>query len=519
MAQENRPEIYPFIARAVREERNGKSEVFLDRETDYPGRVILHKPRLGDVLPVYVHDRYEEFDRVVPMVELDDETIEDYLDRNVAVLEKIVRENEIEAVHTNHAVLMSVVGERVSERTGVPYSIMPHGSALEYAVKKDARFHRYAVGAFQRASRIFVIGDEIKGRVLETLSEVDGLSDKTVKLHLGVNTSQFEPLAKPARGEAISDLGSLLTGMPRGKTAERSERLVELLEEQPSFDQLKDAIEQTADYPLKSPDASLESKLDSIEWARESTLLFVGRLIAAKGPQNVVATLPVVLRTHPDTRMVIVGHGPLREALEALVWGLSEGRRGFVEELIARADELEEGDEGGFGEIATWYEQLAEQGELDRYFEDAESLMSSDTVVFTGYLTHRELSRLFPCFDVAVFPSLVKEAGPLVFLEALASGVYPLGTYFGGMAASIDAVEARLSSEAVAPMKIESDERRVTASIAELLPQALSVGGRYRDELRELAVEQYDWRSVSATLVDTMQKMVEEAEVRTLREV
>ena len=49
-------------------------------------------------------------------------------------------------------------------------------------------------------------------------------------------------------------------------------------------------------------------------------------------------------------------------------------------------------------------------------------------MIFTGYLTHRELRYLFPCCDVAVFPSIVAEAGPLVFLEALASGVSPLGT-------------------------------------------------------------------------------------------
>ena len=60
--------------------------------------------------------------------------------------------------------------------------------------------------------------------------------------------------------------------------------------------------------------------------------------------------------------------------------------------------------------------------------------MRPESVVFTGYLTHRELRHLFPCCDAAVFPSVVAESGPLVF-EALASGCFPLGTYFAGMAA------------------------------------------------------------------------------------
>ena len=56
--------------------------------------------------------------------------------------------------------------------------------------------------------------------------------------------------------------------------------------------------------------------------------------------------------------------------------------------------------------------------------------MTNDQVVFTGYLNHDALRHLFPCCDVAVFPSLIPEAGPLVFYESLASGCVPLGTYF-----------------------------------------------------------------------------------------
>ena len=41
----------------------------------------MHKPQLGDLLPVYVWDRYEEFSSVVPMVELSDEAINLYLSK------------------------------------------------------------------------------------------------------------------------------------------------------------------------------------------------------------------------------------------------------------------------------------------------------------------------------------------------------------------------------------------------------------------------------------------------------
>ena len=126
--------------------------------------------------------------------------------------------------------------------------------------------------------------------------------------------------------------------------------------------------------------------------------------------------------------------------------------------------------------------------------------MRPDRVLFTGYLTHAELQHLFPCADVAIFPSVVREAGPLVFLEALAAGVFPMGTYFGGMQASIDAVATALPAADAAAMKLSPEPERTVADIAAQVPTALHVGPRHRRTLREVAVERYDWRSVAAKL-------------------
>ena len=114
MAQENHPERYPFITEARRYLPDGGVEAFYVGEpSEYPGSCILHKPVLGDTLPVYVWDRYEEFSRVVPMVDLPDDEIEAYVDVNVRALTHLVRENGVTAMHANHAVLMSVVAQRV----------------------------------------------------------------------------------------------------------------------------------------------------------------------------------------------------------------------------------------------------------------------------------------------------------------------------------------------------------------------------------------------------------------------
>ncbi|HUH13141.1 MAG TPA: glycosyltransferase, partial [Longimicrobiales bacterium] len=291
--QEPHPEVHDFIAEAHRHGADGASETFLTRDVAYPGRCIMHKPQRGETLPVYVEDEYEEFTRVVPMADLPDEDIADYLERNRAVVARVVAREGLAALHANHAVLQSVVAMEVEEEVGVPYAVMPHGSALEYAVKRDLRMHAFAAEAVDRAGRIIVIGDEMRRRVETLFPELPRLGEKMLDLNLGVDTRLFEPLPRARRGEAIERLVAGLAGVPRGGN--------------------------------KEPDRDLEAKLARVEWADDQVLLFVGRLIAAKGPQSVLAAFPRVLERHPDARLILVGHGPLRPVLEDMVAALDAG--------------------------------------------------------------------------------------------------------------------------------------------------------------------------------------------------
>ncbi|MEO5903734.1 MAG: glycosyltransferase [Gemmatimonadaceae bacterium] len=225
VCQENHPERYDAIAEAYRYRLTGEIETKLQRETRYPGKCVLHQPEIGETLPVFVKDKYEEYDRVVPMVELPDDEIEQYIERNVAVVRKIVKEHDIFAIHANHVVLMAVVAQRVSRETGIPYAIMPHGSGIEYAVKKDDRFRRYASSALADAGRIFVIGTEMRDRVANVFNDLPGIDSKFTGLHLGVDAAQFEPVARENRRQNIDFLTSSLAGVPRGKTVAQSQAL------------------------------------------------------------------------------------------------------------------------------------------------------------------------------------------------------------------------------------------------------------------------------------------------------
>ncbi len=507
VCQENHPEIYDFIAAAYVHEPDGITTTLFKRDTPYPAACVLHKPRLGDTLPVYVPDLYEEFARAVPMVELPEPEIEDYLARNLAVLRRLLRDHPIGAVHANHAVLMSVVAERACMEAGLPFTIMPHGSAIEYAVKVDPRFHALAESAFARAGRIFVHGPEMRRRVIETFPGLPALDAKTADLPLGVDTRAFLPSAPPDRPKQIAQLAEALKPLPRGRPPEVAARLQGVLRDGMSRKALLTALEAARDYDPKRPDGDASEKLAALDWQNDDLLLFIGRLIASKGPQNIVAALPRILAARPRARLILVGHGPLREVLEALVGALSQGQRRLARNIVAWGAALEGGEATSFEEIRLFFEALEARGELEAYFEAARRLLDPAQVVFTGYLTHQELKFLLPCCDVGIFPSIVAEAGPLVFLEALASGCFPLGTDFAGTAATIESLTEALPAAATEAMKLRVDKAMTVGDIVDKATAALALDGRYRDQLRRAAEGRYDWTAVAGKLAAELEAL------------
>ena len=509
VCQEPYPDRYDCIAEAYRYHLDGRVEELFVRDVPYPGKCIMHKPQLGDTLPVYVWDKYDEYPNVVPMVNLSDAEIESYIERNAAVVQRVVEERGVTAMHANHAVLMSVVAQRVSANTGVPFAIMPHGSALEYAVKPDPRFHAYATSAFSDAGHIFVIGEEMRSRVATMLPGVADLDEKFSMLPLGVHTAQFDPVPRERRREKMGRLWNALSPMPRGRRAGQLQEMLTRVRAATDIESLRAAFT-SIKYETKAPDEDIEEKLQQVDWEHDAMLLYVGRLISAKGVQSGLAALPLILADDPGVRLIVVGHGPLREPMEAFVWALEHGDRALAERIVEVGRVLEGDPDGAggsqsLGKVKWFFRDLETRGELDAYFALAKEHVRADRVIFTGYLTHHELEHLFPCCDAGIFPSIVKEAGPLVFLEALASGCFPLGTYFGGMKASIDAIADLLPEEIVAAMKLNPFD--TVADIAKNVSTALRFGVRYKDVLSRTAQERYDWASVGRRLVEELESL------------
>jgi glycosyltransferase involved in cell wall biosynthesis len=511
VCQEPHPERYDCITAAYRYDINGSTETLFERPLapGYTGHCTMHKPVLGDTLPVYVWDKYEEYSNVVPMIDLDDAAIEEYVDRNARVIRRVVEERDVTAMHVNHAVLSTVAVQRVSRETGVPYAVMEHGSSLEYAVKKDPRMHAMATSAFSDAELLFVHGDEMRNRIEAAMPDIRDAQRKYATLPLGVHTWQFEPVPRERRREKIGKLLVSLANKPRGRRPEQLGLMLERAMAAKSADELHRAFT-SIQYDTKAPDADVEDKLSQLDWEHDAVLLYVGRLISAKGVQSGLAALPEIMASDPGIRLLLVGHGPLREPMELFVHALEHGRRDLVEQVVAHGRFLEGDPEGAsvsreLGKVRAYFNDLEAAGRLDDYFELAQQHVRRDRVIFTGYLTHAELQHLFSCCDVGIFPSIVKEAGPLVFLEALASGCFPLGTYFGGMKASIDGIADMLPAEVSEMMKL--DPFNTTADIVTNVGRAMHIGVRYKDVLARTAQDRFDWTSVAVKLADGLKRI------------
>jgi glycosyltransferase involved in cell wall biosynthesis len=315
------------------------------------------------------------------------------------VLLRVVRENDVSAMHVNHVVLMSVVARRVSLTTGVPYAVMPHGSALEYVVRHDTRMQAMATEALDGADRILVLSDELAGRVHEVLPNIRDFNRKLTRTNVGVNAGEFRLVGRGERRESIGRLGATIAGMERGKLAGQSEYLAQHLHDGLSKEEVRELLVASADYLKPAPDADAEAKLQRIDWDRGGVVAYVGNLIGFKGVPALMTAFPVVLQSSPHTRLLVVGRGRLRELLEAFLVAMARGQRRLSRHLMEWGDALEGEGQEPFLPVTLYFDRLDREGRLDAWFDAAIRLLDPAHVVFTGHLEHNALCHLYPCCD------------------------------------------------------------------------------------------------------------------------
>lgn len=512
ICQENRPEQFDFISAAYRYDRNGRPERLFDREIIRPGRCVVHRPSV-EVLPTYVRPAAGNTS-MASILDMGRSDIDEYLRRNQAAVRHVLSHNDITAVHVNHVVLMAVAIHRVCSEMRIPYGVLPHGSAIEYVVKHDEEMRRLAEAALIDAARIFTLSDEMVDRIKSVFTGLHEPEQKMVMASAGVDTTEFHVIARADRPETIDVLKRELAQTGRGKSTALSDATTEALSDEMGLVELLAALRAGADYPPKLPDADLEERLDAVDWERADVITFVGKIIGYKGVASIIAAFPEIAARRAEARLIVAGRGNLREALEALVWALGHGKRVLVDSIVAWGGALEGEEARPFKRLEAYYNHLRATGRLDAYYEHAQEFAHPNRIIFTGYLEHPLLKHLFPCCDVAIFPSIVKEAAPLVVPEAMASGCFPMGTDFAGMGASLDVAAEAVPADVGRLMRLRPDPEYTVIDIIKHVSQALAIVDTHRSALRDLAVRKYDWRSVAAKLSGDMRAMAASAVYR-----
>jgi glycosyltransferase involved in cell wall biosynthesis len=264
-----------------------------------PPRATAYRPDIGGVLPVYVADRYDGVQARL-FSELSDEEVAEYVERNVAAVAEVVARVRPDVALANHLVMGPLILARALAATGVPYAVKVHGSALEYTVKPHPRFLPAAREGLA-AARGVLVGSRHTGESLWAAMQEPGLEDKTRLGPPGVDVDRFAP-----RGPAAAAAG--LAGL-----IERLERAG------PSSPPAAEG----SSFARSTAEAA--AALRALDPGRDRIVVYVGKLIASKGVELLLAAWPLVLARVPDARLLVVGFGGFREQLEGLADALSRG--------------------------------------------------------------------------------------------------------------------------------------------------------------------------------------------------
>ena len=151
-------------------------------------------------------------------------------------------------------------------------------------------------------------------------------------------------------------------------------------------------------------------------------VVFVGKLIASKGVELLIAAWPLVLAREPAARLLIVGFGAFREGLEALAAQLAAGDLD-----AARATRGEHG-----GELPALAAFLAGDRGRGRLRSRRRAGLA-DRIAFAGRLDHAELVDILPAAEAMAVTSTFPEAFGMVAAEAAACAAFPVVAGHSGL--------------------------------------------------------------------------------------
>lgn len=459
LCQDRHARELPFVD-AVGSWRGGELRVETLRE---PVRVTAYTPDIGRVLPVYVADDYEGFD-ARPYPELSDEQVDHYVDANAAAVREVAERSGAELALANHLVMGPVV---LARGLDVPYAVKVHGSALTYTVAPHReRFLPYAAEGLARASAVLV-GSRHTAEGLWEVMDDPSIERKTRLGPPGVDADTFVP-----RTDAAERLRALADRLEGGAAAGWG------------------------------GEAGAAAALRALDPEHDRIVSFVGKLIVSKGVDLLVAAWPLVAQAVPDARLVMVGFGTYREAVERLAHALRDGDLDGAREIARRGRELEGGPAGELRYLTAFLDRLEAGPELGRYLEAAARGLSR--IHFTGRLEHSDLPDLLPACEAQVVPSTWPEAFGMVAAEAASCGALPVSAAHSGLAEVSKILAGALPEDLRPLLSFELGEDAVE-QIADRIIRWLELDPERRaaasQALSDVARERFSWEGVARGVV------------------
>jgi len=231
------------------------------------------------------------------------------------------------------------------------------------------------------------------------------------------------------------------------------------------------------------------------EAEREQWVAFIGKLSLEKGVHCLIAAMPAIIAKAPQARFLLIGDGVARAHLVAMRDALSDG------DLDAAAQAMQRASETSPEPYAEWVAEYWAGLDLHQYCKMAMAADLRRRVVFTGYQPASGVARFISHADLVVIPSLIKEAFPLVSVEALSTGLMFVAPHVGGLAPVLDQVSAeldpigRLASMRYCPQRLIAD---MIDHVSTLL-RYTSQEARRRElakQCRQFALRHYDWTNI-----------------------
>jgi glycosyltransferase involved in cell wall biosynthesis len=217
-----------------------------------------------------------------------------------------------------------------------------------------------------------------------------------------------------------------------------------------------------------------------------------------------------VLAKGPSARLLIVGFGSYRTAVEELIAALGRGDLAAVRGLAGRGREPEGlGDGRPLRHLLAFLDGLAGE-RRERYLAAAREL--PERVLLTGRLEHGELAEVRPACAAVVVPSTFPEAFGMVAAEAAACGALPISAAHSGLAEVSRELAGELPELAsylsfpVDDAAVESLAGRITG----WLTAPAAEHARARPGLAGAVRERWSWQSVGRGVIAAAEGRLEE---------